>query len=117
MGFFDTLWKKQKEEAKQAIVPEARLRAIEESETMVSAPKFKVEGIYPLGDQMMVSGKVVAGSFKKGLKLKGEGKEIAVVDVQSKFRKADILNKGDSGALYLKTSGVIIRVGDVITLD
>jgi translation elongation factor EF-Tu-like GTPase len=133
MGFFDSIFRKNKEPKKQkevcipdhakTLAPMNEISVNPETKEVVekeifadSYPRFKVEGIYSVkGRQDVLAGSAVQGTIRKGAKAEFNGHEITVSDVTLSNKSSDIIEENQKGALTISSQKrVYFRKGDII---
>ncbi len=76
---------------------------------------FIVDGIYAIGTQVMLSGKVESGVLKKKMKTTVSGKESVLVDLKTHSSSVKQLVANDTGSIFLKgTNLFLVKIGDIL---
>jgi len=74
---------------------------------------FEVTGVYLVGKETTVIGRVLEGTLLAKHSLKSAGKDIPVKEIMARAQKTEKLPFGESGAVYLE--GVVnARNGDIL---
>ena len=82
---------------------------------VVSENTFLVTGVYAIGTQVMISGKVKSGLLKKKLKTKINDKESILTDLKKKSSSVKQLIEGEEGAIFLKGKNLfLVKIGDIL---
>ena len=82
---------------------------------VVSENIFVVTGVYAIGTQVMVSGKVRSGVLKKKLKIKINDKESSLIDLKKGSSSVKQLIEGEEGTVFLKGKNLfLLKIGDIL---
>ena len=132
MGLFDFLKKKDSENENEMSEEEKLLNEgdtnsvvipthIKEAEKKKVTSKIAVEniflvtGVYAIGNQVMLSGKVQSGVLKKKLKIMVNGKESVLTDLKTHSSPVKQLIANDEGSIFLKgTNLFLVKIGDLL---
>ena len=76
---------------------------------------FIVDGVYAIGTQVMLSGRVESGILKKKMKTTVSGKESVLVDLKTHSSSVKQLIANDTGTIFLKgTNLFLVKIGDIL---
>jgi hypothetical protein len=76
---------------------------------------FIVTGVYAIGTQVMLSGKVESGVLKKKMKTTVSDKESVLTDLKTHSSSVKQLIANDEGTIFLKgTNLFLVKIGDVL---
>jgi hypothetical protein len=76
---------------------------------------FAVTGVYDIGTEVMISGKVQSGVLKKKMKIKINDKESVLLDLKQRSSSVKELNSGEDGTVFLKGKNLfLVKVGDIL---
>lgn len=64
---------------------------------------FRVNGMYDVGDAIMISGVVESGRIAKNMKAKKDKKEIEIKEIRINSDKMKELNEGEEGTIFVKS--------------
>ena len=82
----------------------------------ISENIFVVTGVYAIGTQVMISGKVKSGLLKKKLKTKINDKESILTDLKKKSSSVKQLIEGEDGTIFLKGKNLfLVKIGDILS--
>ncbi len=125
MGIMQVLAKPRKEHRLGVCVPEHQKKKIdleieeirqEKKAASVENNAFEVSGYYEVHDLAMVKGTLLRGRItSKNRVLLGE-QDFKIREVQQNGRRVRALEEGDSGAVFLKAKGLLIRAGQILDI-
>lgn len=102
----------------EIVVPDhAKPAAVLEEKKPVPSKKnfFRIEMLYDIGTQVMLSGSVESGLLKKNLKTKIRDKQIPISDLKSGTESIKEISAGNKGTIFLRGKDLnILRTGDVL---
>jgi len=79
-------------------------------------PVFRVHRAEVLKDQVFVTGTLLSGELKRGLKLDYGTAFVEVRDVKSRYLGVNLLRRGEEGSLVLRTNDFeALRTGNIIS--
>ena len=98
------------------VVPDhAKPKEVESKKKPVVSRKniFKIESVYDIGTQVMLSGIVESGLLKKNLRVKIRDKLVPISDLKVGTSSVKSLSSTDKGTIFLRGKELnILRVGD-----
>ncbi len=103
--------------AEDVCVPEhIHLKRIVKLVEQDKVPVFRVQRAEVLKDQAYVSGRLLSGELRRGLKLDYGLAFVEVTDVKSRYLGVNLLRKGEEGSLLLRTNDFeSLLTGNVIS--
>lgn len=85
-------------------------------EQIISHPNgFLVRGIFAVHGSVMIQGEMIQGTVKPGAEIEFDGKCLTVVEIFADNKPSELLEQGQSGALFVNADLLpILRAGDVL---
>lgn len=117
MGFLDYLRKQREKPSLGVCIPDRRQERNSggRGEEYVSGSKasFEVSGVYLVGKETTVIGRVLEGTLLAKHSLKSAGKEIPVKEIMARAQRTEKLPFGESGSVYLDEV-INVKNGDIL---
>lgn len=100
----------------EVVIPTHVKEANEKSVLKVSVENvFAVTGVYDIGSEVMLSGRVQSGVLKKKLKTKINDKESVLTDLKQNSSSVKQIKAGEDGTIFLKGKNLfLVKIGDVL---
>ena len=100
----------QRKRTEQLVKSEAK-RAIK------SDAAFEVTDCFQIHEFAVIRGNVLKGIITNKDKLLIEGKKVKIAELWVNDKKVNMLDEGDSGAIFINTKGLRLRPGTIIQVE
>jgi selenocysteine-specific translation elongation factor len=76
--------------------------------------QFLVDGLYQVEGTLMLSGVVLSGTIKQGMKLALGEHELEITEIRCLNKSVEKLSAGERGAVFLNESRSLFKTGEVL---
>ncbi len=75
---------------------------------------FRVTGLYDVGKDFVLTGKVERGRLEKKMKSELQGKNFSLKQIEVKGLPVKLLNSGERGTIYVDKNLIGLKTGDLL---
>lgn len=78
---------------------------------------FEVKDCFQLHELTVIKGSVIRGMITNKDKLLLAGKSQRIAELWVNDKKVNILNEGETGAIFVKAKGIRLQAGDIVQVE